>query len=120
MTRNTPKIPRILTAGTPALILALLLSLAGVAIAADVEREQRLVAELEASLFDGNLQRLSAGKVTFTAVELAPDSKPVRGSIILLHGRGVHADWPDNIGPLRMALAQNALAYAFASDASPG
>jgi len=77
MTRNTPKIPRILTAGTPALILALLLSLAGVAIAADVEREQRLVAELEASLFDGNLQRLSAGKVTFTAVELAPDSKPV-------------------------------------------
>ena len=107
MTRNTPKIPRILTAGTPALILALLLSLAGVAIAADVEREQRLVAELEASLFDGNLQRLSAGKVTFTAVELAPDCKPVRGSIILLHGRGVHADWPDNIGPLRMALAQN-------------
>ena len=56
MTRNTPKIPRILTAGTPALILALLLSLAGVAIAADIEREQRLVAELEASLFDGNLQ----------------------------------------------------------------
>ena len=68
MTRNTSKIPHILTAGTPALILALLLSLAGVAIAADVEREQRLVAELEASLFDGNLQRLSAGKVTFTAV----------------------------------------------------
>ena len=24
-----------------------------------------------------------------------------------LHGRGVHADWPDNIGPLRMALAQS-------------
>ena len=23
-----------------------------------------------------------------------------------LHDRGVHADWPDNIGPLRMALAQ--------------
>ena len=107
MTRNTPKIPRIQSAGTYALILTLLLSLAGVAIAADVEREQRLVAELEASLFDGDLQRLSAGKVTFTAVELRPDSTPVRGSIILLHGRGVHADWPDNIGPLRMALAQN-------------
>jgi len=75
--------------------------------ATDVEREQRIVTELEASLFDGDLQRLSAGKVTFAAVELAPDSKPVRGSIILLHGRGVHADWPDNIGPLRMALAQS-------------
>ena len=111
MTRNTPKIPRILTAGTHALILALLLSLAGVAIAADVEREQRLVAELEASQFDENLQRLSAGKVTFTAVELAPDSKPVRGSIILLHGRGVHADWPDNIGPLRTALAHSCGAH---------
>lgn len=69
MTRNTPKIPRIQSAGTHALILTLLLSLPGVAIAADVEREQRLVAELEASLFDGDLQRLSAGKVTFTAVD---------------------------------------------------
>ncbi len=107
MTRNTPKIPRTQSAGTYALILTLLLSLTGVAIAADVEREQRLVTELEASLFDGDLKRLSAGKVTFTAVELRPDSTPVRGSIILLHGRGVHADWPDNIGPLRMALAQN-------------
>jgi hypothetical protein len=107
MTRNTPKIPRTQSASTYALILTLLLSLTGVAIAADVEREQRLVTELEASLFDGDLQRLSAGKVTFTAVELRPDSTPVRGSIILLHGRGVHADWPDNIGPLRMALAQN-------------
>ena len=56
MTRNTPKIPRIQSAGTHALILTLLLSLPGVAIAADVEREQRLVAELEASLFDGDLQ----------------------------------------------------------------
>ena len=78
MTRNTPKLPRIQSAGTQALILTLLLSLPGVAIAADVEREQRLVAELEASLFDGDLQRLSAGKVTFTAVELMPDSTPVR------------------------------------------
>lgn len=107
MTCNIPKIRRIQTVGTRALILTLLLSLAGVATAADIERERRLVAELEASLFDGDLQQLSAGNVTFAAVELAPDSKPVRGSIILLHGRGVHADWPDNIGPLRMALAQN-------------
>ena len=107
MTRNTPKIPSIQTAGTRALIVTLCLSLAGVAMATDVEREQRIVTELESSLFDGDLQRLSAGKVTFPAVELAPDSKPVRGSIMLLHGRGVHADWPDNIGPLRMALAQS-------------
>ncbi len=82
MTRNTPKIRRIQTAGTRALILTLLLSLAGVATAADVERERRLVAELEASLFDGDLRQLSAGNITFSAVELAPDSKPVRGSII--------------------------------------
>ena len=62
MTRNTPKIPSIHTAGTRALIVTLCLSLAGVAMATDVEREQRLVAELEARLFDGDLQRLSAGK----------------------------------------------------------
>ena len=107
MTRNTPKIRHIQTAGTRALTLTLLLSFAGVATAADVERERRLVAELEASLFDGDLQQLSAGNVTFAAVELSPESYPVRGSIVLLHGRGVHADWPDNIGPLRIALAEN-------------
>ena len=66
MTRNTPKIPRIQSAGTHALLLTLLLGLAGVAIAADVEREQRLVAELEASLFDGDLQRVSAFPVCTT------------------------------------------------------
>ena len=88
MTRNTPKTPRILINGAYALIFALLLNLAGVAIAADVAREQRLVAELEASLFDGDLLQLSAANVTFAAVELSPDSNPVRGSILLLHGRG--------------------------------
>ena len=107
MTGNSPKILSIQRTRAVALFLILVLNLAGVAIAADIEREQRLVAELEASLFDGDLQQLSAGNITFTAVGLAPDSKPVRGSIILLHGRGVHADWPDNIGPLRIALSQN-------------
>ena len=59
MTRNTPKTPRILASDTYAQIFILLLSLTGVAIAADVDREKRLVAELEASLFDGDLQQLS-------------------------------------------------------------
>ena len=107
MTRNTPKTPRTLANCAQVLVFTLLVNLAGAALAADVEREQRLVAELEANLFDGNLQQLSAGNVTFAAVELSPESNPVRGSIVLLHGRGVHADWPDNIGPLRIALAQN-------------
>ena len=107
MTRNTPKAPRTLANCAHALVFTLLVNLAGTALAADVERERRLVAELEANLFDGNLQQLSAENVTFAAVELSPDSKPVRGSILLLHGRGLHADWPDNIGPLRIELAQN-------------
>ena len=107
MARNTPKTPRTLANRAHALLFTLLVNLASAALAADVEREQRLVAELEASLFDGDLQQLSAGKITLAAVELSAESYPVRGSIVLLHGRGVHADWPDNIGPLRIALAQN-------------
>mgnify|MGYP001807804544 CR=1 FL=1 len=120
MTRNTPKIPSIQTAGTRALIVTLCLSLAGVAMATDVEREQRIVTELEASLFDGDLQRLSAGKVTFSAVELAPDSKPVRRSIILSArsrcARGLAGQhWSTAYGPCAKRLA-----YTFASDASTG
>ena len=84
-------------------ILFLLFS--GSLIASDAQREARLVEEIEANLFDGEVISLGSGDATFAAVEMIPEDSPV-GGVILMHGRGFHADWPENIGPLRVGLSE--------------
>jgi hypothetical protein len=88
------------------IILLLLLTAWSSGYAADAERERRLVKEIDASLFDGELIRLESGGLQFAAVELRPETENPRGAVILLHGRGFHADWPDTINPLRTALSE--------------
>jgi len=88
-----------------ALVFALLLlfSMWGVS-ASDLEREQRLVTEMEANLFDGEVVYLSDGDRDFAAALIT--NEDARGSVILLHGRGFHPDWQDVVGPVRVALAE--------------
>ena len=88
------------------IIVLLLLALGKSGHAADSEREQRLVDEMVANLFDGTLIWFESGDLEFAAVELQPETGPVRGAVILLHGRGFHADWPETINPLRTALSE--------------
>ena len=72
----------------------------------DLEREMRLVAEIEDGIFDGEVIFLDAGNDhEFMAIDMEPDDE-VRGGVILLHGRGYHADWADVINPVRVALAE--------------
>lgn len=84
-------------------ILFLLFS--GSLIASDELREARLVEEIEANLFDGEVISLDSGDAKFAAVEMIPEDSPI-GGVILMHGRGFHADWPENIGPLRVGLSE--------------
>ncbi len=90
--------------------LAIALGLAGAlpasTLAGDFEREKRLTDEVEANLFSGELVTLDAQGAEFVAVEMASQTNGIRGVVILLHGRGFHADWPENIGPLRVELSQ--------------
>ena len=79
----------------------------------DLEREKRLVTEIEDGIFDGEVIFLDAGKVAgeagsdheFMAIDMEPDEEP-RGAVILLHGRGYHSDWADVINPVRVTLAE--------------
>ena len=88
-------------------ILAILLALlAFPGHSSDRDREDRLVEEIEANLFDGALISLMPGADAFTAVQMASQTDTTRGGVILLHGRGFHADWPENIGPLRVGLSE--------------
>ncbi|MDP6919786.1 MAG: alpha/beta fold hydrolase [Arenicellales bacterium] len=72
----------------------------------DRDREDRLVEEMEANLFDGKVISLMPDGDAFAAVEMESQADITRGAVILLHGRGFHADWPENIGPLRVALSE--------------
>ena len=74
-------------------------------IAGNEQREARLVEEIQANLFDGDVISLGSGDEQFAAVEMLSEDSP-RGGIILMHGRGFHADWPENIGPLRVGLSE--------------
>ena len=83
--------------------VALILTAVG-APASDLEREARLVEEMKANLFDGDLIYLSDGERDFAAVLI--EVEDAKGSAVLLHGRDFHADWPDVVGPVRVALAE--------------
>ena len=88
-------------------ILAVLLTLpAFQGHGSDRGREDRLVEEIEANLFDGEVISLMPGANAFTAVQMTSQTDATRGGVILLHGRGFHADWPENIGPLRVGLSE--------------
>lgn len=76
----------------------------GPSLGSDYERERRLVGEMEANLFDGELINIDDGEREFAAALIEADDP--RGTVVLLHGRGFHADWQDVVGPVRVALAE--------------
>ncbi len=76
-----------------------------VAAESDLEREQRLGEEMSMNLFDGEVVGISDGERDFLAAWIETDSP--RGTVVLLHGRGFHADWQDVVGPLRVRLAED-------------
>jgi hypothetical protein len=73
--------------------------------APDMQREQRLRAEVEHTLLDGEPITLIAGDgVQYLGIYTEAETEPVPGSVLILHGRGFHPDWPDVVHPLRVGL----------------
>lgn len=71
----------------------------------DYERETRLAEQIVDDIFDGEPLWLQANEHNFLSIYTPNDAQP-KGSIIILHGRGVHPDWPDVAGPLRTGLVE--------------
>lgn len=72
----------------------------------DFSKEARWAEQVTADLFDGEALWLSAGTKRFLALHTSPEN-PAGGSVIVLHGLGVHPDWPQVINPIRVALAES-------------
>lgn len=82
----------------------LLLFFSSVAFSApDYAREKRLEEQIIEILFDAEPVYLDEGKHKFLAVYQETEKK-VKGAVIILHGRGYHADWKQVVQPLRTGL----------------
>ena len=85
------------------MVSALLVLIALPAPASDLAREQRMAEQVEDAILVGEPMRLQAGGTEFLAIHTEADGER-KGSVVLLHGTGVHPDWPDVIYPLRTEL----------------
>ncbi len=89
---------------TPWLTAALLLLLScATAIASDKAKEQRWANQIVDQLIEGEPAWLEAGEDRFLAILTEAEGEP-RGTVILMHGIGVHPNWPQVIYPLRTEL----------------
>lgn len=72
----------------------------------DLAREQRLADQISDAILDGEVHFLDDGRgQRFLSIYMQSDQQPARGTVVLLHGRGLHPDWVSVIQPLRVGLA---------------
>ena len=84
--------------------LSMLASVAYAQRVPDLEREQRMVDEIVDVIFDGDPIELSDGDREFLAIFMEADEP--KGTVIIAHGRGYHADWESVVNPLRVGLVE--------------
>jgi len=77
-----------------------------IAVATDKDKEKRWESQISDSLLDGEPIKLSDGKIDFLAIDTRAE-EPKELGIIIIHGIGVHPDWPELIQPLRVGLAED-------------
>ena len=76
------------------------------ATASDLQKEQRWENQIVDSLLEGEAIHLQDGRGEFLALETpSSDGNPDRVAIIM-HGTGVHPDWPTVVHPLRVGLTE--------------
>ena len=75
--------------------------------ASDLEKEQRWADQVVESLLDGEAVFLNDGRANFLAIETPSTTGESRKAAILMHGTGVHPNWPTVILPLRVGLTES-------------
>jgi pimeloyl-ACP methyl ester carboxylesterase len=88
------------------LILTLGVSLCGAAAASDLEKEQRWAEQIVDALLDGEAVYLNDGRTEFLALETESTAGDSRRAAIVMHGTGVHPNWPTVVQPLRVGLTE--------------
>jgi pimeloyl-ACP methyl ester carboxylesterase len=69
-----------------------------------MDKEKRWSEQIVDALLVGNAEWLEAGGQKFLGIYTEDQSGAPKGGAIILHGIGVHPDWPDVVYPLRSEL----------------
>jgi hypothetical protein len=73
----------------------------------DFAREHRLVTDIEDSIMDGEVEKLTLDNgAKFFSIYTETEKEKVKGGVIVIHNRGYHANWENVIKPLRIDLAK--------------
>ena len=72
--------------------------------ASDLAKEKRWADQIVDGIIDGEAVWLQTEDTKFLGIYTENQSKKTLGAAIVLHGQGVHPDWPDVVQPLRTEL----------------
>jgi len=75
--------------------------------ASDLAKEKRMREQVEDYVMVGNVHILKTASHDFLSIYKRANMKPAKGTIIILHGRGYHPNWPELVYPLRTGLPQH-------------
>lgn len=73
----------------------------------DLAKEQRWATQVVDSLMDGDAVYLNDGRSEFLALEMPASDGATKRGVVVMHGTGVHPNWPTVVLPLRVRLAES-------------
>lgn len=85
-------------------ILFIWICLSNGAFASDTAKEKRWADQVVDGLIVGDAVWLQAAGQKFLGIYAEHETDKPNGAVIVLHGSGVHPDWPDVVQPLRSEL----------------
>ncbi len=85
----------------------LAISLFSLVQASDLAKEKRMMEQVADYVMDGDAILLKDGTHEFLSIYMESEKMPAKGSIIILHGRGYHPNWPELVYPLRTGLPKH-------------
>ncbi len=74
------------------------------AFASNLMKEQRMREQVADYVMNGDAIFLHNGSYDFFTIYMQSIVQPAKGTIIIVHGRGFHPNWPELIYPLRIGL----------------
>jgi len=73
-------------------------------LASDLAKEQRMREQVADYVMNGDTVLLKIKSGNFLSIYMESELQPAKGAIIILHGRGLHPNWPELVYPLRTGL----------------
>jgi len=89
------------------MLLGACLAMVSLALASDLEKEQRWADQVVDALLDGEAVVLNDGRADFLGIETESADGGLGKAAIVMHGVGVHPDWPTVVLPLRVGLTES-------------